>query len=372
MKKILVIEDEKSVREIICEILLNEGFEPIPAVDGMQAVALLEQFIPDLVISDIMMPKMDGYQVLEHFQNLPSMATIPFIFLSAKADNPDIRNGMLLGANDYITKPFRAKELIQTINTQLKKKEKSDKVFEDICLDISAYIPHELRTPLIPIIGFTEIIQEGLDDLSKSEISDLLNKIKYSSHRLHDTIEKFIRYTEIQVRIADKKSSSDNNNEVTNLSGIIISTECKKIMNALERAGDLEVDITEAELSVYEHDLVFIIRELITNAIKFSSPGTRIEVKTWINEGSYYLEVTDYGRGMTTEQIANIKPFIQHERKKYQQQGNGLGLFIVKKLMEYYSGTLELISEVNKFTTCRVSFPLSFKLPAQGNNFSHL
>ena len=144
MKNILVIEDEKEVRETIVEILEIAGYKASTAENGEQALNILENEIPDLIISDIMMPKMDGYQVLDYFYNSPLASKVPFIFLSGKSDSSEIRIGMNKGADDYITKPFRAKELLQSIDTQLKKRARIDKKIEEVCNNINVYISNEL------------------------------------------------------------------------------------------------------------------------------------------------------------------------------------------------------------------------------------
>jgi two-component system sensor histidine kinase/response regulator len=357
MDKILVVEDEKDVRTTIVDLLENNGYIINSAGDGKQAAKILEYEIPDMIISDIMMPEMDGYQLLEHFQKLPGASTVPFIFLTAKTDITDLRKGMIQGADDYLMKPFRAKELLQAVQAQLEKKKRLDKKFEDIFLDISAYVPHELRTPLIPIIGYADLIREGINDLTKNEICEMAGKIKMSSNRLHKTIEKFIRYTGIRLKLAAKK-----NNELINSCikspGTILEQTGKKMMKDAGRENDLKLELVDSPIKVSENDFQFFIEEILENALKFSEPGTGILIKSRISEKMYELEVTDHGRGMTVEQLTNLAPFSQHERDKFQQAGNGLGLISVKNLVAYYDGVLKLASEVNYFTTCSLSLPV--------------
>lgn len=121
MKKILVIEDEASVGTNIVEILQSGGFEVIFAGDGETGVQLAKQNIPDLIICDIMMPGLDGYGVLTTLREQPDTAMIPFIFLTAKTTREDFRQGMNLGADDYITKPFRRNELLEAVTARLEK-----------------------------------------------------------------------------------------------------------------------------------------------------------------------------------------------------------------------------------------------------------
>ncbi|GAB4283320.1 MAG: hypothetical protein Fur0025_13160 [Oscillatoriaceae cyanobacterium] len=121
MTKILVIEDEEIVRANILEILASGEFEAIGAENGRIGIEIAENEIPDLVICDITMPEIDGYGVLEQLRQNPATATIPFIFLTARADKTDFRTGMNLGADDYLTKPFRRQELLTCIAARLKK-----------------------------------------------------------------------------------------------------------------------------------------------------------------------------------------------------------------------------------------------------------
>jgi two-component system, OmpR family, alkaline phosphatase synthesis response regulator PhoP len=121
MKKILVIEDEASVRTNILEILESGGFEVILAEDGKVGLQLAKEQIPDLIICDIMMPGLDGYGVLTTLLEQPTTAMIPFIFLTAKTTREDFRQGMNLGADDYITKPFRRTELLEAVKVRLEK-----------------------------------------------------------------------------------------------------------------------------------------------------------------------------------------------------------------------------------------------------------
>ena len=121
MKKtrILVIEDSTSIRASLVELLRIKDYEVEAARNGIIGLELVAEFQPDLIICDIMMPELDGYQVLEAVRKVPKHANTPFIFLSAKADNGDVRQGMILGADDYLTKPFKDTELFAAVEARL-------------------------------------------------------------------------------------------------------------------------------------------------------------------------------------------------------------------------------------------------------------
>ncbi|MBR9919627.1 MAG: response regulator [Bacteroidetes bacterium] len=140
MKKILVIEDNEEVRENLEEILELSGYAVDGAEDGKVGVELAMADPPDLILCDVMMPKLDGYGVLNILSKKPETAAIPFIFLTAKADKEDLRRGMNLGADDYITKPFYKDELLQVIETRLKKNEKLQRDFNPDESGLSAFI----------------------------------------------------------------------------------------------------------------------------------------------------------------------------------------------------------------------------------------
>ena len=123
MKKILIIEDEEVLRQNLKEILTLEGFQVMVASNGIDGLELFQTLNPDLILCDIKMPRMDGYEVLQAIRNLPGGLTTSFIFLSAKVEHDDIRSGMNLGADDYLLKPVNRKDLLNAINRRLEKRE---------------------------------------------------------------------------------------------------------------------------------------------------------------------------------------------------------------------------------------------------------
>lgn len=184
MTKILVIEDETPVRLNILELLEAEEFEVVGAENGMIGVLWALEYVPDLIVSDVMMPELDGYGVLATLREDPATATIPFIFLSAKADKADLRQGMELGADDYLTKPFTRSELLQSIIARLEKQ----------AAMVQQYTPERpkiLQTRQPPTIlegSIPEDIQgemyepvpvsTGAEPLQSSEFDPLLSKLK--------------------------------------------------------------------------------------------------------------------------------------------------------------------------------------------------
>jgi DNA-binding NarL/FixJ family response regulator len=127
MKKILIIEDEPEMRRNIATLLRFEGYEPVLAQDGKQGVQLARSAEPDLILCDVMMPELDGHGVLQELQKDATLARIPFIFLTAKGEKDDLRCGMNLGADDYLTKPVANADLVKAIETRLRRSEQQVK-----------------------------------------------------------------------------------------------------------------------------------------------------------------------------------------------------------------------------------------------------
>ena len=358
MKKILVVEDEKEVQLTIVEILRNSGYEVIPVSDGKEAIEFLQKETPDAIVSDIMMPEVNGYDVLNYFQKSQSSWMVPFIFLSAKSDELDIRRGMYGGADDYLTKPFRAKELLNSIETQLIKKERVIKKYKELFYNISSHIPHELKTPLIPILGYSELIRDSLKSFSNAEVMEMLDRIIHSGKRLNKTVNKFLRYADTELKLSEKDFSKEYAANAPSVDTYLISRYCKSRSEEYERVDDLTVNVHYALIRIHERDLQYIIEELLDNALKFSLKGSKIIVEGKPSTDKYIITVMDHGKGMTHEQMTKIYPLNQPENEMYQQAENGLGLVTVRKLMYLYNGKFELDSKINEFTKCTISLPL--------------
>lgn len=353
MPKILVVEDEEIVRSNIAEILKAEGFEIAEAENGVQAIKELSRFYPDLIISDIMMPGMDGFELVNYIQNNPLTSSIPIILLTARAESTDIRRGMQFGADDYITKPFKANDLVGAVRTRLMKHENYNKKFEELKSNISMYIPHEFRTPLVSILGFADLIINSLDDLDKEEIKQMAVKVKSAGLRLYERVEKFLYFAELEliktVSIPEEKFSV-NDAFVSNL----ITMKFKgKIPSTLS------YKIETANLNISEDYFARIVIELFDNAIKFTQENKQINVSGEKIKDEYIFSVEDNGIGMKEHQIKQIAAFTQFNREEFQQEGNGLGLAIVTNILKLFGGRMEIKSKPAE--GCKVSVFIPIK-----------
>ena len=360
--KIIVLEDELSIRENIVELLEDEGYLVFEASNGQDGIALAMEKTPHLIISDVMMPVLDGYGVLKAVRAHPPLATTPFIFLTAKADKPDFRIGMELGADDYLTKPFTQEELLQAIASRLSRqtliREEADKKVDDLRKNISYALPHELRTPLSGIIGPSKLMLESLDILEKADLREFLTIIHESGERLHRLIQNFLLYAQLEMDANDMEQIASMRRGATVSAVPIISKGAGDRALFHKRTDDLKLALADAPVAIAHEHLEKICSELVDNGFKFSTAGDPVEVQGTASAAMYRLSVTDRGKGMSADDIEKIGGFVQFKRRLHEQQGPGLGLTIAKRLIELHGGSLKIESTPGVKTTVTVTVPL--------------
>ncbi len=364
-RKILVIEDVHYLRNDVLEMLRYEGYDVAGAENGIVGIKAVQEFMPDLIICDIMMPGMDGYEVLEKLRADPATRTIPFIFLTAKTDRPDVRRGMALGANDYITKPFYSNELLDTIKARLAEKDEYDRIADakvtQVTQSISTSLPHELRTPLNSIIGFSDMLIAEHASVTPDQILEWAQFINEGALRLYHLVENYLTYVRAEATLRIPAYVQVSRQKRTLNPNSLIEFQTLNIAQTYKRVSDLKLMLGgHSALAVAEEDLMKMVSELIDNAFKFSKEkGGEVLVQTHVEGDRFVLTVVDHGHGMKQEDIKNIGAYIQFERFFYEQPGVGLGLAICKRLAEIYGGAVEIISEYGQSFTVKVSLPLA-------------
>jgi len=360
--KILVIEDEESIRENILDLLEAENFEGIGAINGQVGIKLANEQIPDLILCDMMMPEVDGHGVLKALRSEPLTATIPFIFLTAKADKSDIRTGMELGADDYITKPCTPQELLKAIAIRLEKQKtisrQSQKTLDELRTNISMSLPHELRTPLNAIMGFSELILSEYQVLEESDILEMIGQIQTSGHRLYRLIQNFLLYAELEIAATNPEVLKEMRNSEFSCVKSLLTQKARQQAKHANRTDDLQLNLQDSSVAIDSVRLAKIVEELLDNAFKFSLEGTPVFLSTVVENQTFILSVKDQGRGMTADQIAQLEAYRQFDRKLYQQAGLGLGLAIVQRLAELHGGKFKIESLPQQETIVRVSLPV--------------
>lgn len=361
-RKVLIIEDDASIRHSLLDLLEAEDYSVAEAENGFEGVDRAREFLPDLIICDIMMPDLDGYGVLEQLHKDQVTAVIPFIFLTAKADRADQRRGMGLGADDYLTKPFTRQDILEAIETRLAKRHELDRRHESeltaLRESIALALPHELRTPLSGIKTGASVIVETGTSMTVDEIKNVADIVYQSAERLERLIVNYLAYAEFEVTVRDPKRMDMLRARVTPSATLTIGQEARRVAERLQRTNDLQLNLQDSPLRIADLHLMKLVEELLSNAFKFSLTGKPVQLSGEVDGKTYRLTVTDHGRGMTAEQIANYGAYIQFERKLHEQQGSGLGLFIARRITEIYSGSLTINSLYGQQTTVEVKLPI--------------
>lgn len=359
--KILVIEDEKDVRLNIVEILSSGGFDSLNADSGKAGIQLAKERSPDLIICDIKMPDFDGYTVLEVLRQDPKTAMIPFIFLTAKADKADVRHGMNLGADDYLTKPFRRLELLDTIAARLKRhsaqREIQKKVDELQQInnqknDLLNTITHDLRAPLTTIKVALQLM-EAVPENRRQYVEIALNACDQGDELIQNLLDLY--QLESDGALAPP--------EPLNLRELLRKTTDAFHVRTRECQQTLKVNLPEM-LPVIVADSVSLRRilvELLNNACKYTRSGGEIcfKVREGLKEQTSILCFTITNQ---SEIPAKNLPYIFDKfyrvpgSDRWQKGGTGLGLALVKRLVEQLHGSIMVRSETG-WTTFVVELP---------------
>jgi len=279
MYKVLVIEDEKNIRYSIQEILLFSGYEVELAENGLVGLQILKAKKFDLILCDVMMPEMDGFELLETLKKEETFNT-PFIFLTAKAQYDDLRTGMNLGADDYIFKPFKSRDLITAIESRISKKDKLVGALihksQELEKTIELMVGHEFNTPMNGILSFSKMIRENAQKWDDKELVDFCDYLDKSSQRLHQTFNKVKLLLELQQVGTQVQPSTEKSFNTEN----IITRVSNDIAVRSNRKADIVLQKIDPLITAVDEELfTILLSEIIENAFKFSDAGDSVTVQ---------------------------------------------------------------------------------------------
>ena len=361
---ILVVEDDPAVLDVLKEMLEAAGFRVSTGGNGVQGLAALAAARPDLVISDISMPEMDGYRFYEAVRAQPQWVGLPFIFLTGKGDDDEIREGRRLGVDDYLVKPVREADLLVAVRARLDRhaalEALRDEQVQDVKRTILRTLNHELRTPLTYLAGYAELLKELGPELSAEKIRLSVDGILAGSQRLVQLVEDLVLLVDLQTGAA-RTAWERERRRIEDLSSLLAQVvererpraETRNVQVKAEVPPLLPCVVGQAEL------LVGAISRLLDNAIKFSKKeGGLVVLSARPGGHGVVLEVRDTGIGMPAEELDRISEmFYQIDRATLEQRGSGVGLTIVRGIVTLHGGELTVESELGKGSTARVDLP---------------
>ena len=398
---VVIIDDDAALRVMAREALEQADFEVEEAADGEQGLAVIESVLPDIVLLDVMMPKLDGFALCTQLRRHPKFVHLPVMMITGLEDVQSIDRAFQIGATHFLTKPINWALLSHHVRYALRNSQLEDELFQsDQALrariadlekarnelerqrqnllllteqlrtatdqanaanqaksEFLAAISHELRTPLNAIIGFSEVMQsEALGPIGSPKYQEFARDISASGQHLLDLINDILDLSKIQ---SGKAMLCEDDIEIPEVIRSVL-TIVKEGVDEKNVKLDIECPDELPKLHADRRKLKQILINLLANAIKFTETGGKIMIRTWCEAASgHVFQIIDNGIGIAPKDIPKtLAKFDQVDsdlNRKY--KGAGLGLPLTKVLVDLHGGCLDLQSEIGIGTTVTVRFP---------------
>jgi signal transduction histidine kinase len=362
---VLLVDDDETILESAAEFLELSGYRVLTASDATQALTHLQNTQPDLIISDVMMPGIDGHEFHRTIRSRSELATVPFIFLSARADEENIQRGTLDGADAYVTKPFDPDELKKLIDIRIQRahqiRESLEHELEETRHQILNIFSHELRTPLSIIHGYVNILADQRNEVDPETLDDVLSAMRESSNRLVELTEDLLFMATIETGAS--RFIIDNASMALDMGELVRSVAERHIEHANSKRVEITIKHLE-EVTIYGHGpyIEDIFSRLIDNGIKFNKTGGQVIISIQRINGLAEIVIKDTGIGIPKdEQRMIFDRFSQVARETLEQQGIGLGLAIAQRLANLHYGTILIESELEVGSIFSVRLPTDFR-----------
>ncbi|MEI7729570.1 MAG: response regulator [Verrucomicrobiota bacterium] len=334
MNKILLIEDEDNMRLALSKRLRLEGYEVVTAADGEQGLRLARNHLPDLVLCDIMIPKLDGYGVLKAMRNEEQLAAIPVVFLTGLAEPEEVRKGMNIGADDYLIKPVEKVALLSTIEARLTKRKQDqhrNEHREEQVLQTLAGLMHDLRNPLAVVMSYAEFSDHTA--ASAGDAKAVIGAVESMDQQIRDIMvfakTRFQKLPFQPVRL-----------DLSQLCGRVVEELPEK------KRVKLKAEVPECVILADPVQVRSAFINLLSNALKYSSDKQPVEVEVTLVGTQVRLLVRDQGRGISVEELPHIfDPFFRANNSAG-ITGHGLGLAMARMLVEKNGGKIHVNSKL--------------------------
>jgi two-component system sensor histidine kinase/response regulator len=371
---ILIVDDTQQNVQVLSQILRDSGYKVLAAFNGPDAINLVKKRTPDLILLDVMMPGMSGFEVAQKLIVEDGFTGLPIIFLSALDETEAKVKAFESGGVDYVTKPFQAKEVLARIELHLKLKSlerEREKYIEELKLkqehlerinkekdDILGIISHDMRNPLGGIIGISNFLLT--DTVTEpEETHEMLSLIEKSAERLLDLVNDMLN-----VAIIESNSFSVDKSQV-DLDALIGDMIQLHEPTAKTKHVNLKHETHETPLivSLDASKISQIIGNLVSNAIKFTNPGGWVAVSSKVSpvdgKDQLFIQIQDNGIGIPDDIMPVLFDKMVGQRSGTDgEKGTGLGMPLVKRFVELHGGTIEVSSKVGQGSTFSIKIPL--------------
>jgi signal transduction histidine kinase len=364
--KILVVEDSPMIRKKLRFILERADYSVYEAKSGEEAVWLAQEVIPDLILLDVMLDRMDGFEVCRRLKAIEEFENIPIVFVTGKTETESIAQGFDAGGSDYIGKPFNPHEALPRIRTHLKIRalstfreqninqlEKLNKA-KDKLLRIAS---HDLRNPLSAIIGLADLLRHDMvGDMSEEQL-EMMKTIHEAADSMMDMLTDLLEMSAMEsssVRLEMQRTDPAlMGSSLVNL--FKVSSSKKNIELKYEQRGSL------TKFNCDEKKIRRVLENFLSNAVKFSAPKTSVKLVVWQDETRCFFDVEDEGPGIkVSEQSLLFKEFSRTSNKPTAgEKSTGLGLSICRHIAEAHDGAVSMENLVPRGARFRLELPLN-------------
>jgi signal transduction histidine kinase len=366
---ILAVDDTPDNLILVKAILEDEGYEISLASDGLTALKQVQQSPPDLILLDVMMPEMDGYEVARRIRNNPDLPYIPILLITAH-ERSSVVEGLDAGADDFVRKPFDPNELLARLRSLLRLKHSIDELEEMARQrqDFVSRLTHDLRTPLVAADRMLSLFQQEAFGEISNDMKEAITTMIRSNQNLLQMVNTLL---EVQRYEAGQKTLIFS---VCNLVEIVeeVIQELKPLVNEKDLLLKIDIDFSkrsDKSFAVVEGDrmeLRRVVTNLVGNAIKFTDAGDisiRIEeVANPLSDGAddsssdwVLVAVQDTGPGISLEDQQQL--FERFRQGNHRRAGSGLGLHLSRRIIEEHKGTINVNSDLGKGSTFTVCLP---------------
>ena len=353
---ILIVDDNLPNLQVLGQMLESEGFDIALANSGEQACKMVRSVLPDLVLLDIMMPGMNGYEVCDILRDNPDTREIPVIFLTAKTQPDDILSGFRHGGVDYIVKPFQSAELLARVRTHVELKRSRQKLKELIAAKdrFFSILSHDLKSAISGIITLVEATLSDLDHNSTENLSEDLTIVAKSGRHLYRLLQNFLDWATVQSGAMPCRPATI---AVSELATVVLDL-FQGHTAAKQLALVDETDPGHAVLADYDMTLT-VLRNLVSNAIKFSQPEGRITLSSNRNGNSIHISVSDNGVGIRPEDLSKLFQVDTNfsTTGTAKEKGTGLGLVLCRELLLKNGGDIRVESTLGEGATFTFHLP---------------
>lgn len=349
---ILIVDDTPEHIHIASSILKSLNYPIRVANNADTALTLIEKQIPTLLLLDVSLPTMNGFEICKLLKQNPLYEDMAIIFMTASGDEHSISKGFSLGAQDYVIKPYNSHELIARVNTHIKlvcqKKElkNSYKELDQFCHTIS----HDLKSPILVIRQLLSLLTEELNENSAEDVHEILNQLDNKSKDTISMIERLLELSQV--------SHLECNFKQLNIEKII--KELFNELSSLEPNRKISLICSPLPTLTGDETLIkLLIQNVLTNALKFSknNENTIINISFEDTNTFYKIFIKDNGVGFDMKYSNKLFNVFERLHNKEDFEGSGIGLSIIKRIIERHNGSVSITSQLNIGTCLYMKFP---------------